>query len=362
MSLPTCARTFLLFTTASVFCACAGRDITQDPAPSEPAASATVESPAQSKPPPAQTPACSENDPRDSAVTIEVLPEAGEAVYVTPLSKATKSIRVFAYQMGYGAALDTLTERAKAGVDVRVILDGETQRDVNEKYRVALEAAGAKVVWSNPNFSYMHAKAIVVDDREAVVSTGNYLRSFLLKERNFVAHLSDKQDVEDLAALFDADFESRDPDMSCTRLLVSPINSKDRLLALIASAKTSLEVESMQFADPDIRSAVLARANAGVEVRVLLAAPTWIDANANAGTWMTDRKIAARWLASPSLHVKAIVVDHARAYLGSENLSTTSLTKNREIGIVLSDAPAVATMASTIEGDWAKATPFAPNP
>ena len=56
--------------------------------------------------------------------------------------------------------------------------------------------------------------------------------------------------------------------------------------------------------------------------------------------------------------MKAIVVDGKAAYLGSENLSTTSLTKNREVGLVTDEATPVTTVAGTFEKDWAIATPF----
>lgn len=302
--------------------------------------------------------ACDATDPRATPVDLYVLPDAGEAPFVDAVGRAQRSVRVMVYQMGYGGILDAIVAKAKAGLDVRVILDGNTQRDVNDKYRIALEAAGAKVEWSDPTFSYMHAKVMVIDDREAIVSTGNYLKSFLLKERNFAARTLDPQDVADLGAVFEADWSRKAPDLSCTRLLVSPVNSRDRLEALVASAKSTILVESMQFADWSVRKAIYARKAAGVDVRVLLAAPSWIDPNGTAGAELVSKGIGARWMSSPGVHVKAIVVDGARAYLGSENLSQTSLDKNRETGLVVTDAPAIAAMTATFERDWSSATPF----
>ena len=58
------------------------------------------------------------------------------------------------------------------------------------------------------------------------------------------------------------------------------------------------------------------------------------------------------------VHVKAIIVDGARAYMGSENLTTTSLTKNREIGLVVTDQGALHTMRDTFEADYASAESF----
>ncbi len=303
--------------------------------------------------------ACNATDTRASAVTLAVLPDDGEKAYTDVLGLAKKSVRVFGYQMGYGAVLDTLTAQAKAGLDVRVILDGNTQRTVNDKYRATLVAAGAKFEWSDPKFSYMHAKTIIVDEHVAAVSTGNYGKSFLLSERNYVARVADPQDVSDLTSLFDADFTQASPNLSCTRLLVSPVNSRDRLIALIKSAKTTLRIESMQFDDRDVHDAVLAQKKAGIDVRMVLADAGFVSANTAIAADLAQNGIAARYLLSPKVHVKSIVVDDTHAYLGSENVSYTSLSKNREIGLIIDDAAALLQMTETFDKDYLASTPFA---
>lgn len=302
--------------------------------------------------------ACNATDPRSVPVDLSVLPDDGEKPFVDVINSATKSLHVMIYMMGYGGILDAINARASAGVDVKVILDGVSEKDVNTKYKAALEAAGAQVHWSDPAFSYMHAKVAIADESVAIVSTGNYGKTFLLKERNFAGTDRDPQDVADLGRLFDADWSMQSPDLSCTRLLVSPINSKDRIVSLIKGAQKSILVESMQLADYSVRTALVDRHKAGVDVRILVAAPSWIDTNTDAGATMKAAGISIRWLDSPSVHVKAIVVDDATAYMGSENLSSTSLTKNREVGLVLTEPPAVASMKSTMEADFAKATAF----
>ncbi|MEZ4224797.1 MAG: phospholipase D-like domain-containing protein [Polyangiaceae bacterium] len=303
------------------------------------------------------TPACSELDPRQVPAEVSVLPDAGEAPFVNALQAAQSSIDVMVYQMGYGGVLDNIQAKAKSGVKVRVILD-LAQKKVNQKYMDALVAAGAQVEWSDPGFTYMHAKLILVDDKVAVISTGNYLKSYMLKERNFVVTNRDPWDVANLVSLFQADWQRLSPMLDCTRLLVSPINARARILSLINGASSTLTIESMQFADSAVRDAVAARKAAGVDVRVLLASPSWIDANQAAATFLSSHGIEARYLTSPSVHVKAIVADGARAYAGSENLSYTSLSKNREVGVVMTDSAAVSAVVSTFDKDWAKATPF----
>jgi phosphatidylserine/phosphatidylglycerophosphate/cardiolipin synthase-like enzyme len=260
------------------------------------------------------------------------------------------------YMMGYGGILDALIDRARAGINVRVILD-KGQADTNQKYYDQLQGAGVQVIWSDPKFPYMHAKMIVVDGRDAVISTGNFSKKYSIElERNFVAQVSDPDDVQDMVTLFDADWDRRSPSLGCTRLLVAPINARQRILALIDSAKSQLLIESMQLADSDVRARIAARKAAGVQVRAILANSSWISANKDAAAFLKAQGIEARTI--PHCHVKAIVVDGARAYLGSENFSYTSLSKNREVGLVLTEPAPIKVMSDTFEHDWASSTAF----
>jgi phosphatidylserine/phosphatidylglycerophosphate/cardiolipin synthase-like enzyme len=302
-------------------------------------------------------PACSVDVPRTVPLEAWVEPSAGQTPFVDALSTAQTSIRVMVYEMGYGQILDTLKAKAAAGVSVRVILDVSKQ-SINQKYFDALTAAGAEVEWSDPNFTYMHAKAIVIDDAIAVISTGNYLATQMAKERNYVVRDEDPADVVSLAALFDADWDRLAPDLSCTRLLISPVNARDRLLALIDGATTTLDIESMQLADSEVRDAVVARKDAGVTVRIILADPSWIDSNVDAAQFLASHGIEAKYLSTPMVHVKEITVDGARAYIGSENLSWTSLEKNREVGVIAFEDDVLALTAATFESDWAAALDF----
>ncbi len=300
---------------------------------------------------------CNATDPRQLAPRVFATPEAGERPYLEVLERATRSVRVQVYLMGTGGILTTLMAKAQAGVRVQVILDGEQGRDTNQRYFDQLVAAGAEVLWSDPQFSYMHAKFIVVDEHDALVTTGNYSARYSINlERNFVAQLADPADVADLVTLFDADWSRASPDMRCTRLLVSPINAKDRILALIGSAQRTLQIESMQLADRDVRAAVSARKQAGVEVRALLADASWITANADAATFLKGLGIPVKHI--PHLHTKVLIVDGARASFGSENFSVTSLTRNREVGLIVTEPSSVAPLLATFEQDWTAGVDF----
>ncbi len=299
---------------------------------------------------------CNATDPRPTPVEVAVTPEAGEQPYLDALAGAQHSIDVEIYLMGYGGILDALEAKAQAGVQVRVILD-QYKMDTNQKYFTALQAAGAQVKWSSTEFTYQHSKFLLVDKNVAVISTGNYSKSYSIDlERNHVATDRDPSDMVDLAALFEADWAGQPLSMPCTRLVVSPINARPRILELIGSAQSTLTIESMQFADYAVRNAVKARVEAGVDVRVLLADANWIDANASAVTFLKGLGVTVKWI--PHLHTKVIVADGVRGYLGSENLSQTSLDKNREVGLVVVEPSSVTPLTTSFETDWAAGTAF----
>ena len=207
------------------------------------------------------TRACNATDPRAIPLEVLALPEAGEEPLVAVINSAENTLRVFCYLMGRGGIIDGLKKRAEDGLDVRVIMD-QGKKSTNQKYYDELKAAGVRLLWSDPKFQYMHAKVIIADQKTAIASTGNYSYTYSInKERNFVATIAEPQDVQDLVAVFDADWNGETPSLECTRLLVSPINAKERLVSLIDTAETTLQIFSMQLADTDIRNAVTARAS-----------------------------------------------------------------------------------------------------
>jgi len=213
------------------------------------------------------------------------------------------------------------------------------------------------VKWSDPKFTYQHAKFFVVDGQTAVISTGNFSKTYSIDlERNFVATDRDPADVLDLVTLFEADWAGVEPAMQCTRMVISPINSRQRVQDVIEGATQTLTIESMQFADGAVRAAVANRIAAGVAVRVMIADAGWITANATAATYLKNLGVTPKWI--PHLHTKVIVADGVRAYVGSENLSSTSLDHNREVGAILTDLSSIAPLTATFDKDYAIGTDF----
>jgi phosphatidylserine/phosphatidylglycerophosphate/cardiolipin synthase-like enzyme len=60
-----------------------------------------------------------------------------------------------------------------------------------------------------------------------------------------------------------------------------------------------------------------------------------------------------REIKKPYVHAKAIIVDDRWAFVGSENISTSSLDNNRELGVLVNDQDSLSRLSSTFEQDWA---------
>jgi len=133
------------------------------------------------------------------------------------------------------------------------------------------------------------------------------------------------------------------------------------LLDIIASAKTDLFLVS--FVAYDVRSVVAAMneaANRGVRLRVLLEAST-----SHGGTLKMDPAAMMRacvpaaelftWkeklepFVNGKVHAKVAVVDAARAFVTSANLTGHALEKNMEAGVLINGGPVPKTMSDHLQ-------------
>ena len=157
-------------------------------------------------------------------------------------------------------------------------------------------------------------------------------------------------DVREAEAIFSADWNAtgyvpRDPN-----LLVSPINSRARLLALLARAQHTVDVYAEEVQDAGLETALVACARRRVRVRLISNAG---DATNAAGIAALRRGgVRIRLLHHPYTHAKMILVDGRWAFVGSENISASSLDANRELGVLVADPDALARLAATFTTDW----------
>ncbi len=307
---------------------------------------------------------CADTGCAARGVRVYVEPDAGEAPITQAIAGATRSIWVEVYLMSDRTVIRALEDAAARGLDVRVLLelhpfgDGQVsaQRILEE-----LSAAGARARASSPAFTFTHEKALVVDGATAYILTSNLSRAGLggsgtTANREYGVIDTDAGDVADVRELFLADWERRAPVLRQARLVVSPVNARPELAALMDGAARGLRLEDEEMFDTRSEDRLIAAARRGVDVRVVLPAPSAGAPDSGTGVARLVRGgVRVRYLTAPYMHAKLLLTDDRLAFVGSENFSATSLESNRELGIVLADPAGLGTLSGTFEQDWALA-------
>ncbi|HEY6475607.1 MAG TPA: phospholipase D-like domain-containing protein [Polyangia bacterium] len=305
-----------------------------------------------------QTPPSSTDMSHPVALVVE--PDAGPQAVLDLVSAARTSLWMEMYLLTDARAIAALADRATAGCDVRVILEPAPYQDsgANQAAFDQLAAAGADVRWSLPRFSFTHAKAFTIDHTRLAVLTLNLTGDGLAGNREYAAVDDDPTDVAAAEAIFAADTLGADTGAPAGRLVPSPVSSRPALLALIGGARTSLALETEELTDRATVSALLDARGRGVDVTL-----AWPGPAAGAGTAFTMLVAAGatvRAVTAPPIHGKVVVADDRTLYLGSVNLSPTSLDDNREVGLLLSQPDAAARVAGIVVGDAAAGLPPSP--
>ncbi|GAC1319173.1 MAG: hypothetical protein NVS2B16_02460 [Chloroflexota bacterium] len=279
-----------------------------------------------------------------------VMPQAHASPVLHLIRGATRSIRLEIYLLTNRAVVSELQRARRRGVDVRVLLE---QRPFNgARYAhlgySLLHDSGIPVRWANESaFTFTHEKALTVDDRIAGIFTFNLTSSGLYRDRDFGVVDTDSNDARALAAVFDADWSRRPaPYGQRSHLVISPYNSRRTLTTMIDGAKRTLDLYAEEVNDSSIEAHLVRAAGHGVRVRL-------ITSQASAGIeTLKQSGVSVKIVTRPYIHAKAIVADGTSLFIGSENLSGTSLDRNREIGIVMRDSTSITVVQKAFSGDW----------
>jgi cardiolipin synthase len=299
-----------------------------------------------------------------SGVRVFVEPDAGETPILSAIKGATKSVWVEVYEMTDNNVIAALEDAANRGVDVRVLLDPQPFGGISSQKLIdTLNAAGVKAQAASSVYRYTHEKMLLVDGATLYILTANLSRAGLggnsvTKNREYGVIDTDQQDIAEVQAIFQDDWDRTTPPASAyaqAQLVVSPVNSRATLAALIAGAKKTLHVEDEEMADAASEAAMIATAKRGVDVELILPQPGSGGNTADVAA-LLNGGVHVRYITAPYMHAKLVVSDGTLAFTGSENFSATSLDQNRELGILLDDAQALATFEHTFGLDWAVAT------
>jgi phosphatidylserine/phosphatidylglycerophosphate/cardiolipin synthase-like enzyme len=297
--------------------------------------------------------------------TMKVLsePQAGFSFIYQLINGAKKSIELTMYTLRDTAAEKDLAAAAKRGVNVRVVLDQHFEKKFNTPAYDYLSANKVHVTWARSGTTY-HQKTLTTDDKTSAIMTLNMNTDDYPTTRDFAIIDTGKADVAAVVATFDADFaHQKISPPNGADLVWSPTNSQAAILAVITGAKKTLSVENEEMGDDVITSALEAAAKRGVNVQVTMTADKeWDDAfdalvkaGAHVRTYRDSTKVIY-------IHAKAVVADAAAAgrqmFVGSENFSSASLRRNRELGVRVTSKELIGAVAAVLAADYKGATTY----
>jgi cardiolipin synthase A/B len=298
--------------------------------------------------------------------------------FVNLINSAQKTINLAMFRITENSDAQALMAAAKRQVKVRVILDREATQASTAVQKIAtdLRNAGAEVKESTTGFSITHEKAMTVDSSKAIISTINLTKGFATT-RDVGIQTEDRSVITEFNAVFEADWLNADtggtttPTLTSDKLLWSPNNSTQKLVALIQESQTTIDLQVENFTNNSISQALISAAARKVKIRVLT---PLCSLNPNPLLNIpTLRKLSIDNIqvkvmpnpstaAAPYIHAKSMTVDQTKSYVGSVNFSNNSLNSAREVGIIFKNKAVSGSIKTEYDKDWLQAIPLPSNP
>ena len=290
---------------------------------------------------------------------------------------------------------DALIEKAREGIEVRLLLDALGSRFNKKHYKVQefLDAGGRFALFFPPKISFVnfrfnyrnHRKIVVIDDKTGYIGGFNIGDEYLGKKQRFGnwrdTHIRVQGDcINDLNATFCMDWRlsskediliekiygkpSNDAGHTSIQIVNSGPNSvreevRHAYLKMITSAKKNIYIQSPYFIpDNSIFDSLVNAAHSGVDVRIMIPCmPDHIFVY-----WATyyycglllKSGVKVYVYDNGFLHAKTIAVDGEVCSVGSANFDIRSFRLNFESNAIIFDPNETYQMESIFESDMAE--------
>jgi phosphatidylserine/phosphatidylglycerophosphate/cardiolipin synthase-like enzyme len=272
-----------------------------------------------------------------------VQPDAGVAPVVNAIKQANKTIDVLIFRLDRLEIARALEAAVARGVHVRALTAHANRGGTKNLRRLEMQllAAGVTVSRTADDLVRYHGKMMIVDGRILHVYGFNFTGLDMEKSRSFGIITRNKKLVNEAMKLFEADFERQPYKASDERLIVSPVNARERLASFIKGARRQLLIYDPQLTDDAMLRLLRQKIAGGIEARMV-------------------GKVESKWdldsepFPGRRLHARIIIRDGRRAFLGSQSLRRLELEKRREIGVIITDRRVIREMTEVFESDWAR--------
>ena len=257
-------------------------------------------------------------------------PGKAGAPLVSLIDGARQRILVEAFALSDTSVITALQAAQRRGVDVRVMLD---PRGLSSAATLrALQSAGIRTRAPNPAYALTHLDEVVVDATDvAVLTTALTADALGPSGRGYMVVDGNRLDVVQAASIFYDDWLRRAVNVSDHHNLVLLPDEAARVANLIDQAGARLELYTSDLSDPGVIASLTSVRERGAVVRVLTP-----PSSNNAGLRrLVGRTGQVRFRDDGAGTL--LVTDRRTVLLGSMDLNSSTLTTQRDLGIVLSD-------------------------
>jgi cardiolipin synthase len=276
------------------------------------------------------------------AVKLIVQPDAGVVPIVQAVRRARKGVDICIFRFDRSEIERELEAAVRRGVKVRALIAHTNRGGENRlrKLEQRLLAAGITVARTADDLLRYHGKFLIADDTLHVFGF-NFTKLDIDKSRSFAIATRDRRTVNEACKLFEADCRRQPYSPSRSNLIVSPETARTQLSEFLKGARRDLAIYDEKIQDPAMIRVLKERAAKGVRVRLIgqLKGPN--------GTIEVTRLKGMR------LHVRAIVRDGTRAFVGSQSLRKLELESRREVGLLITNPSVAGKILQVFEADWA---------
>jgi phosphatidylserine/phosphatidylglycerophosphate/cardiolipin synthase-like enzyme len=274
-------------------------------------------------------------------------PDDGIQPLLRLIRSARECIDIAIFRCDIRALERELAAAVERGVLVRALV-AHTNRGGEVALRaleLRLLSSGVTVTRTDDELVRYHGKLILID-RATLYVLGFNFTSNDVKSRSFGVRTKNPQVLRDVLELLEADRTRCEFKPSAPDLVVSPQNARQRLTRFLRKTKVSLDIYDPAVTDDGLIRVMKELAVKGVAIRILgKIEKKWQGADFDA------RPFPGR------LHVRAIVRDGRRAFVGSQSLRKLELDERREVGLIVRDVQVVKEIQRVFEQDWALTKP-----
>ncbi len=271
-----------------------------------------------------------------------VQPDDGIGPILRAIQSARRSIDIHIFRLDRKLIEKALRDAIGRGVTVRTLIahTARAGEKALRKLEQRLLEIGATVSRSADDLVRYHGKIMIVDREKLFVLGYNLTRNDIDRSRSLGIATKKPDLVLEALKLFEADFDRNPYGGNARDFLVSPQNARERLTAFLKAARHELLIYGQVTDNATIR-VLEERVRKGVEVRII-------------GKVERGHNLSAEKYPGARLHVRAVVRDGRRAFVGSMGLRRLELDARREIGVIVREPKVVRKIAEVFEADWAE--------